>query len=253
MKMPLLSLALLLLAWCFTKPVVAQQTFEKELPHFTRVYVSDHIDLLLEKGKSPSTVVSYENAEAEDIHLEVNGSTLRIFMEGCRRGCRDNQYHNAHVQVHLNYQILEKLVVMGEQTVEHLGEIRQDSFVLKAFGENEIRLDSIYTQYLKLSLFGDSQLYTRVGIVNDMILKTFGDQQVNLANLAIQNSKVKVFGESELDLQVHETLRLSVMGNADIQFNGNPWVYRRLVLGEVSISHHNQRQESSAWGAFFRW
>lgn len=244
---------LMLITFCGTSPLIAQQSFEKSLPFFNKVYVSDRIDLLLEESSTARAWVSYENVAAEDIRLEVKSSTLRVYLEGCRRGCRDNKYPDARVQLHLNYKQLEKLVVMGDQRVEHLGDIRQDAFVLKSYGDGEILLDSIHTYRLKLALFGDSKLYVRDGIVNDVVVKTFGDQQVDLANLASQSSQVRVFGDSELDLRVHEALRLSVFGDADIRFSGNPSINRKLVLGEVSINHLDSHQESSAWGAFFRW
>ena len=244
---------ILLVTVVFISPLIAQQSFEKSLPYFNKVYVSDRIDLLLEESPSASAWVSYENVGAEDIRLEVKGSTLRAFLEGCRRGCRDNKYPGARVQIHLNYQQLEKLVVMGDQRVEQLGDIRQDAFVLKSYGDSEILLDSIHTYRLKLALFGDSKLYVREGIVNDVVVKTFGDQQVELANLASETSKVRVFGDSKLGLQVHDLLQLSALGDANIRFSGDPSIHRKLVLGDVSISRRDRHQESSAWGAFFRW
>jgi len=229
------NLSLLLLSVLLSSPLLAQQSFEKQLPAFSRVYVSDKIDVLLEEGEVSTAWLTYKKVKQEDIRLEVKGKTLRVYLAGCRRGCDKSKYSGARILLSLSYQQLEKLVVMGDQHVQHLGEIHQDSFVLKAYGDNDIQLDAVNVCRFKTSLFGDGELYVRRGTANEVVIRTFGDHQVNLEKLHTNSSKVHTFGDNVLNLQVDKELRLSIFGDASIRCGGNPWIYRWIMLGDVDF------------------
>jgi hypothetical protein len=216
-------------------PLQAQQSFEQRLPDFEKVAVSDRIDLLLEKEDTPSAFVTYDDVSKEDIIMEVKGKTLRIYLKGCRRGCMDHGHQNARIKVNLSYRNLSKLVVMGSQRVEQIGALDEDRFVLKAYGDSDIIMDEVRSYGFKVALFGDGNLRVNGGSVNHLVVKSFGDQEILLGRLSSEHAKLQAFGESDVDLQTHQELNISVFGESSIRYSGNPWVNRKIVLGELQL------------------
>ncbi|MFP4339494.1 MAG: GIN domain-containing protein [Cyclobacteriaceae bacterium] len=247
-----LNLIPLLLFCLLPQLLFAQQSFEQMLPSFSKVFISDKIDLHLVEGKEEAAWVSYENVDKDDIRLEVRGKKLRVYLKDCRRGCKPHSYPNGRVKLHLTYRNLEKLVVKGQQQVSHEGQLNQEAFVLKTYGDSKVMIDDIQSNLFKASLFGDGHLQAGKGSVSEMIIKSYGDQEVSLSQLSADFTKVKVFGDSYVDVQVREKLHLMVLGALNLRCSGSPSL-RRFVLGELTADLEGTDQDTSTWGVFFLW
>lgn len=169
-----LSLALLLSTFCSSE---ARSLKHEIAEPFSKIILSDGINIQMFQGSSQQIEIDYVNVNPEDIIVEVKGRKLKIYLKGCKKGCKDNQYSNAEVQVMLTYKDLEKLVVMGDNEVDHTGELNREKFTLKSYGDNQISIQSLHAQKFKTSMYGDNKLMIECGKVDRIKVKAFGDQK----------------------------------------------------------------------------
>ncbi|MEK6480818.1 DUF2807 domain-containing protein [Catalinimonas sp. 4WD22] len=227
-----LSFALLLGTFCSSEARSLKQEIKEP---FSKVIISDGINMQLYQGSSQQIEIDYINVNPEDIIVEVKGKKLKIYLKGCKKGCKNNQYTNPKVQMMLTYKELEKLVVMGDNEVDHTGELNIEKFTLKSYGDNQINFESLHAQKFKTSMYGDNNLKIESGEVDRIKVKTFGDQTVSLPNLSCSTGKVHAFGDNEFDLHINDQLFLTSFGDSNINCQGNPWVDKKLILGELNL------------------
>lgn len=228
----LASISFLLVTPLFSQ---AQQHTQRSLDDFDQVVASDKIDLILTKGNSPTITLSYIGANEDEIITKVVGKKLRIYLTGCRYGCKEQAFADTRVVAHLTYKALKKLVVIGDNEVINQGDIDTRRFVLRAMGDSDISLNNIKADRWKIAMYGDSQLSVESGEVQRMKIKSFGDNNLILDKVINQFGKVYVFGDSQLNLRVQDRMSLTVFGDATVYNEGDLRQSRRLVFGDLTF------------------
>ena len=214
----------------------AQNTIQRDIKPFKKVMVSDGIDLVLTQGPSNKLELAYRNVEEKDIITKVEGNKLKIYLAGCRYGCHTDDHEFARVTAYLTYETLEKLIVRGDNEVTAKSDIHTKKFTLRSMGDGEISLKSVHADRMKAAFYGDSGLEIGGGAVEHLRIKSFGDNTMNLRELPSQFTKICAFGDSDLDVQVHHKMNVTVLGDTNIHYYGDPWVDKKLVLGDMSLS-----------------
>lgn len=155
-----------------TIPSTAQQEITRSLKSFSRIVASPRINLILQQGEEETIRIVYSGVEEAKINIELTGNTLCIYLDGSKvvekmerigRSSRRSIYTNANVTAYVTYRDLEHLEIRGKQELTCNGAIRSKKFTLKAYGENEITLASLKTEYLKTSLYGENKLKIKGG------------------------------------------------------------------------------------------
>ncbi len=60
------------------------QTINEALPHFEKIMVSPLVNLVLEEGEKEHIRLEYSGVQPEKINYEVNGNTLKIYLDGAK-------------------------------------------------------------------------------------------------------------------------------------------------------------------------
>lgn len=221
--------------------VFAQDQLEPDISRFTQVVVSEGIDLVLEQGNSPDLRLSYVGVDPNDIIVRNRGNKLKIYLEGCQNGCKEGvakSYRNAKVIAYVTFTTLTKLIVKGDNEVISQSPIKAEKFVLRSFGDNNITPRAVNAYRWKTAFYGDSDLSVEDGAVTILKVKTYGDNVVNLRPVTSSISKVHSLGDNNVRLQADNRLNLTVLGDATIEYDGNPSVGKRLVLGDLSLNSY---------------
>ncbi len=231
--------------WFVLSPAVAQQIEEIPLTSFNKIVVGPHIDVELIQGNEEKTMLKYSGVDRQDIHVDIDGNTLRLYLDGARMIPKDQQYNtkkpkkskyaDARVRAQVSYVTLKKLKVRGEDRVICNSSLTGDRFKLRLFGENDVVLTSVETDVFVASLFGENELQVDAGAVGKGKYKFFGDNEVDAIGLASDYSKAKSFGESEFRLNVDDLFRVSSFGESIFRFTGDAEVSRGFMFGENSI------------------
>jgi hypothetical protein len=224
---------------------IAQEEISRELRSFDKVVASPRINLILEKGDQEGIRVVYAEISESKINIEVKGKTLRIYLDDARvidklervsRGHKRSVYANASVTAYVTYRELRHLEIRGQQELTCKDPIKAKKFTLKAYGENEIELASIKTDFFKTALYGENRLKVNGGRADYQKYKLYGENKIDSRELKSFSATTTIFGESKIKLTTEDELKVNAFGESDVRYGGNAYVNRGLVFGEVKIS-----------------
>ncbi len=243
-KTLLLILAFLVLA---VQLSIAQE-ITRDLKSFRKIIVSPKINLILEKGDKENIRLVYDNVSPDKINIEVQGHTLRVYLDDAKvteRTLRINDferrgiYHDANITAYVTYRELEHLEIRGNQELTCNGPIRAERFTLKAYGENEIQLASVKTDYMRTSLYGENDLKIKGGKAEYQKYKLFGENKIDTQDLKSYSATTNTYGESRIKLSTQDQLRVNAFGESQISYTGDASVNKGLIFGHTRISKLN--------------
>jgi Putative auto-transporter adhesin, head GIN domain len=240
-------IVVLLAGWIPTQ-VVEGQEISRELPSFTKVIASPKINLILEKGEKSSIRLVYANVSADQINIEVKGKTLRLYLDDAKvvektykasNHQRKSVYEHASITAYVTYTELKALQIRGNQELTCKDEIESKKFVLRAYGENEIRLASIKTEYFKTTLYGENDLKINGGKAEYQKYKLYGENKIDSRELKSFVATTTIFGESKIKLAIQDKLKVNSFGESQVRYDGEARVNRGLVFGNTEIQKMN--------------
>jgi hypothetical protein len=247
MKITKSTLSVVILITLASQFVHAQE-ISKDLKAFSKVIVSPKINLVLEQGDHENIRLTYSNVDEDKINIVVQGNTLRVYLDDAKVAERTyrtegNQkksiYHDAVVTAYVTYKELEHLEIRGNQELTCKSPLTAERFTLKAYGENEINLVSLKTEYLRTSLYGDNDLKIKTGKAEFQKYKLFGDNKIDTQDLKSFSATATIFGESKLKLNTQDNLKVTAFGESEVSYNGNASVNRGLTFGKAQITKLN--------------
>lgn len=137
---------------------------------------------------------------------------------------KESVYKQASITAYVTYKKLDKLVVRGEQEVDLLGAITNQKFKLSAYGECEITFASLQVDWFKAALYGQNSLKVKAGNVSAQKYKLFGENKIDTQSIQSEEISSTTYGESLLKLRVNENLRLVTVGESNVIVKGSPEV-----------------------------
>ncbi len=224
------------------------QEISKDLKSFNKVIVSPKINLILEQGDQENIRLTYSNVDEDKINIEVHGHTLRVYLDEARvtektyrvsSHEKRSVYQDASVTAYVTYKELEHLEIRGNQELTCNGPLKAERFTLKAYGENDINLVSLKTEYLRTSLYGDNDLKIKGGKAEYQKYKLFGDNKIDTQDLKSFSATATIFGESKIKLNTQDNLKVNAFGESQVSYNGNANVNKGLIFGRAQITKLN--------------
>jgi hypothetical protein len=229
----------------FCAPTVSAQEFTRELKAFSKIIASPHINLILEEGNGESVRVVHGDFPSHKINIEVRGRTLHLFLDDARmtdkmetisRRYRRSAYRDISITAYVSYRQLNHLQVRGAQEVTCLSPIQnKKNFKLKAYGENEITLSSVKTDYFKATLYGENRVKIKGGNSDYQKYRLYGENKVDAWRMKSYSSSTTTFGESDVRLYSQDEVRLTSFGETRISYAGNASLSKGLIFGKTDI------------------
>lgn len=222
------------------------QEIQKGLDHFTRVVASPRVNVVLEKGDNESIRLTYSNVDPEKINIDVTGKTLRIYLDQARKvermkpGHADNKYRGAMyegtaITAYITYKELNMVEIRGNQELSCKDPLEAETFTVKAYGENNIRIASLKTGFFKAKLYGDNDLQVDKGRTLEQKFLLYGENTINTKGLRSDYIITSIFGEGSLRINSAEEVRIDAFGEPRIYVDGGANINRRLVIGKANI------------------
>lgn len=246
--MKMLQKCLLLAIASLAGVVSYGQEITRELKSFNKIVASPKINLILEHGEQESIRLVYSNVNPDKINIQVKSGTLKIYLDDAKvvekterifSGQRRSIYANASITAYVTYRELKHLEIRGHQELTCKDPLRAKKFTLKAYGENEIRLASIKTDYLKATLYGDNDLRIKGGRAEYQKYRLFGDNKIDSQELKSFSATTTIFGESKIKLTTQDELKVTAFGESRVSYNGNAQVNKGLIFGRTEITKLN--------------
>lgn len=234
---------ILCLLLCLTAVVKAQDKKDFPVLPFNKLIVSPHINVVLQEGTEEKVEISSRRVDERDIHVDIDGQTLRIYLEGSRltpRNVKENGmsrdvYRDVDVTAYVTYKTLKKLSVRGDQRVVCESSLKGKKFKLKTFGDNQVILSGVETDFFKASMYGDNRVEIDGGKSAKQKYLSFGDNEVNARHYEADFTKTTSFGDGEFSFNTKDVIKVVAFGDADIQYRGGAYLERGLILGDSDI------------------
>lgn len=216
--------------------------------HFDKVIISPHIEVTLIEGNEEKVTIENSTVGSDKINIEVNGRTLRIYLDGAKEVEKNEKayengkevkrplYTGTVVSATIMYKTLKELSVRGEETIVCKSALKGDKFRLKIYGESEVYLNEVSLAELRTTIYGESNLIIKAGSVTEQRYTAYGESTVNSLNINSHRTKITAYGDSNFQLNVSDEIKLTAYGEAIVEYKGNPAITKGLNLGEIRIN-----------------
>ena len=205
---------------------------ERPLAHFSKLVVSDGIDVYLTQSTEESLRLEVEGLELTDIVSEVGGDTLTL-RNSRGRGWFDGDEREA--TVYLNFVQLSSIEASGGSDIESRNNLDLEGLKIDASGGSDIDI-ALSTQSLALTLSGGSDAEVR-GETEAFTIAASGGSDVSAEAFEAERVTAMVVGGSDASIRVTDILVLDANGGSDVSVYGNP--ARRTI--------NNDRSSDIAW------
>lgn len=234
------------LVFLFFVSAVQAQEIQKDVKPFTRIIASPRVNLILSKGDQENVRLVYHDVDKSKINIEVRNKTLSIYLDDARKvekvtrhmdkwGARRSIYEGVTVTAYVTYKEIEAIEIRGNQELTCRDAIEVEEFRLRAYGQNEITLASLKTDFFKASLYGQNQLKIKKGRVVEQKYKLYGENKIDTRSVRSAFASASIFGEGNLKINSSEHVRVDAFGEPDIYVDGGAEVNKRLVIGETRV------------------
>lgn len=214
---------------------------------FDKVIVSPHIAVNFVQGDTESVTIETCSVNKSKLNIEVEGKTLRIYLEGAKEVTKSEKYHKngqkrtrslykgTIVTATITYKNIDELSLRGEEKFICKSPIEQNDFRLKVYGESEITINEVNLKTSHVTMYGESYIVVQGGIIGYQKFTGYGEAKINTLGVENKTTKIKAYGEGSYRVNVSEELKVTAYGEATVAYRGNPNVNKGIVIGEATI------------------
>ena len=214
---------------------------------FDKVIVSPHVQVVFQQGDAEKVTVESSTVKEDKINIEVNGKTLRIYLDGARDVTKSEKtnengykqrksiYNGTVVKATVTYKKLEDLSLRGEENIVCKSTLEGEKFNLTIYGASQVYLNKVDLGYLKTIIYGQSYLELKEGTIDRHKITAYGETKVNTLGVESKSAKIIAYGEGSYRLKVSDDLKITAYGEATVAYEGNPKVNKGIIIGEATI------------------
>lgn len=215
--------------------------------HFSKVIVSPHVQVTFIEGDEESVTIEKSTVSNEKINIEVNGKTLRIYLDGAKEVTKNKViYEDGHkvkrpiykgtvVTATVTYKTLNDLSVRGEETQVCKSLLKGNKFRLEIYGESQVFLNEVSLGELRTTIYGESFLEIKSGSITDQKYLAYGESKINSLGINSITTKITAYGQADFQVSVSDEIKITAYGDATLEYRGNPEITRGLNIGHVQI------------------
>ncbi len=231
----------------FISTITFAQT-TKEVAHFDKVIISPHIQTTFVRGDKESVTIDNSVVSDDKIHIEVNGNTLRIYLDGAKdveknkttyeNGYKEKQplYHGTVVKATVTYRTMNVLSVRGEETQLCESALKGDKFTLKVYGDSKVVLNEVALGELHATLYGESTLDILSGSVKDQKYTVYGESKINTLGVNGNTGRITAYGEADFTMNISDAIKITSFGESKLAYKGDPVITKGINIDGPRIT-----------------
>ncbi len=214
---------------------------------FDKVIVSPHVQVVFQQGDSENVIIESSTVSEDKINIEVNGTTLRIYLDGARDVTKSEKtnengyerrksiYNGTVVKAIVTYRNLGELSLRGEEKIVCKSTLACDKFNLTIYGASQVYLHNVAVKKLKTTIYGESYLELKGGKIDRHKITAYGETRLNTLGAETHSAKITAYGESSYRVKVVDRLKITAYGEATVAYQGNPQINKGIIIGEATI------------------
>ncbi|MFP2996697.1 head GIN domain-containing protein [Spongiivirga sp. MCCC 1A20706] len=210
------------------------KTETRNTSDYDQVRVAGFFDVELVSGDEGKLTVEAEENLLEYIITEVNGSSLKIYVE---KGYNLRTTWNKGIRVTVPFEDLDMVTLSGSGDVVSKDVIKASNFTTGVSGSGDVNLKlDVNTLEGKVTGSGDLRLD---GSTNDAEYFVTGSGDIYAFSVKAQDVSAKVTGSGDIRAHCDGYLTARITGSGDIRYTGNPKKEDSKVTGSGDIERAN--------------
>lgn len=183
-------------------------TEDRKLEKFDTVSIAGSTSVVWKKGDTYAAQVTVDDNIQKHLKTEVNGSELKIYLEG-------NISTSSDVKVQITCPNVKSLSIAGSGSFSG-DSLDAESFEATISGSGEIDLD---------------------GTVETLNLTVTGSGEANLSGLKSKQVSAQITGSGNAQVNATETLDANITGSGTVSYIGDPKVTKNITgSGEITAA-----------------
>ncbi len=214
---------------------------------FSKIIVSPHIEVNLVEGEQESVVIENAKVDLDKINVEVNGATLRLYLDDAKVVTKSERtsndqwrgkkplYSGTMATATITYKSLKNISIRGEEVVRCKSMLKADDFKMSLYGETKVYFTNVDIKELTVAIYGSSYLEIGEGRIKRQVFRAYGESEVNTLGMAADETKITAYGESNFRVNVLERLKVTCYGETNVNYTGDANVDMGIIIGEAKI------------------
>ncbi|NOX52522.1 MAG: hypothetical protein GXP16_18620 [Gammaproteobacteria bacterium] len=191
-----------------------------EVSPYERIYTTGTIDLVLRQSDVLFVQAQGLPHDLGNLRIEVVDGVL--YIDSQIGGVRPSL-----LRVELDVKQLKEVVTFGPVRVIGHG-LQTPRLTLEGKGAGSFALTALDVN--ELTVIGSGETYFSLsGVVQHQVVDLSGIGRYKASALASKTSQVNVRGNGWVDLQVAELLDVNILGAAQVNYRGAPWVLQQIL------------------------
>ena len=236
-----------IVALVFIGQMLFAQT-KKTVESFNKVIISPHIETTFVQGDKESVTILDSTEPENKINIEVNGETLRVYLDNAKESTKTKKilkngvqmkvpiYKGKVLTIRITYKTIDALSLRGEQRTLCESLIDQEKFRLKIYGESQVTFSDVSFQEFDADIYGESQLTILKGTIYHQKITAYGEGEINMVAVGNKTSKLKAYGEATFTVNASERIKFTAYGEAELFYKGTAEVDRGLSIGGSEVN-----------------
>lgn len=215
--------------------------------NFEKIIVSPYIQVTFIEGDKEEVNTENCTVDKSKLHIEVNGKTLWIYLEGAKQIPKnETTYNNGYKEKHsiykgtivtaiITYKMLNEVSIRGEETQLFKSPLSADKFNLKIYGESKVIFNEVNFGELYTKLYGESTLEIIAGTIKEQHYTSYGESMINTAAVNGRTGYIVSYGEADFTLNASDKIKMTAFGESKLHYKGDPEIVKGLHIGNMLI------------------
>lgn len=235
-----IALSLFFVQFIFSQDVRAVESFNK-------VIVSPYIQVSFIEGAEESVTIESNATEDENLHIEVKGETLHIYLKDAKLFPMEEkitekgkivdriQYDPATVKAIITYKTLNEISVRGEEDFEFQSPLKGENFLLTVYGSSYVSLNEVALKQLRATLYGESKLEIKAGNVQTQRYISYGTSIVDAFAITSEDARIIAYGEGRFKINAGQRIKITAYGDSTLKYTGKAAIKKGVNIGNLII------------------
>lgn len=229
----------------FVKSVSGQDI--KAVDPFNKVIISPHIQVSFVEGDKESVTIERNLTEDENLHIEVKGKTLRIYLKDAKlfpmedklskkgKVVKREHYPTTTVVAVVTYKTLKDASIRGEEKIDFVSPLKGDSFLLTLYGSTDITLNNVELNKLKATLYGESELNIKSGSVLQQKYTSYGISKIDAISVDSKDVRLISYGDGSFKINADKRIKITAYGGPSLKYSGQAEIKKGVNIGDLRI------------------
>ncbi|NBC84502.1 MAG: hypothetical protein GVY19_14135 [Bacteroidetes bacterium] len=196
----------------------AQDAVNRKLPDFTAIDAKGSVDVFLTKGEETSVRLEFRNIPENEIITEVDGNTLRIYIDSNLK-----IFQNNDVKAYVTFKNLEAIYASGSGNVTSNSKLEGDNINISCTGSGDICIhEPIAGDEIEIQSKGSGELQFTAAMADEISVSTHGSGDLNINGLIAADElalETRGSGDIRAENVKVDYLKTSIAGSGDIRVN----------------------------------